>query len=103
MANVSRPLIAVLVATVAFFAIWMLALKPSSSTNNGGPQGVSAYSSAVAKARHAVAVSSGTTAAGAASVGTTPAGTQASTTSSTSPATGSTTPAGGATTPAGGS
>jgi hypothetical protein len=34
MGNVSRPLIALLVATVAFFALWLVALKPSS--NGGG-------------------------------------------------------------------
>jgi hypothetical protein len=34
MANLPRPLIGLLVATVAFFAVWTVALKPSSS---GGP------------------------------------------------------------------
>lgn len=35
MANVSRPLIALLVATVAFFALWVVALKPGSRTTGG--------------------------------------------------------------------
>ena len=34
MANLPRPLIGLLVATVAFFAVWTVALRPSSS---GGP------------------------------------------------------------------
>ncbi|HEY1507526.1 MAG TPA: hypothetical protein VGF93_00890 [Solirubrobacteraceae bacterium] len=32
MANIPRPLIGLLVATVAFFAVWTIALKPSSSS-----------------------------------------------------------------------
>ena len=36
MGNVSRPLIALLVATVAFFALWIVALKPSSGTGTAG-------------------------------------------------------------------
>jgi hypothetical protein len=41
MANVSRPLIALLVGTVAFFAVWLVALKPSSPTgaSSGGSIG----------------------------------------------------------------
>jgi hypothetical protein len=34
MANIPRPLIGLLVATIAFFAVWTVALRPSSS---GGP------------------------------------------------------------------
>jgi hypothetical protein len=55
MDNVSRPLIALLVGTVAFFALWMVALKPSSS-KSGAAQS-SAYQSAIAKAHQAVATS----------------------------------------------
>jgi hypothetical protein len=45
MANLPRPLIGLLVATVAFFAVWTVALRPSSS---GGP--VSSSSSPAAAA-----------------------------------------------------
>ena len=37
MGNVSRPLIALLVATVAFFALWLVALKPGSGSNTPAP------------------------------------------------------------------
>jgi hypothetical protein len=36
MGNVNRGLIALLVATVAFFALWLVALKPSSSSGGSG-------------------------------------------------------------------
>jgi hypothetical protein len=53
MGNVSRPLIGLLVATVAFFAVWIVALKPSSSSTSGGsaahPLGV--YQSAINRAK----------------------------------------------------
>jgi len=45
MANLPRPLIGLLVATIAFFAVWTVALRPSSS---GGP--VSSSSSPAAAA-----------------------------------------------------
>ncbi len=64
MDNVSRPLIALLVATVAFFALWIVALKPSSSTSSSNP---GAYQSAI-KAAHGAVSASG----GAAHPGTTP-------------------------------
>lgn len=54
MTNVSRPLIALLVGTVAFFALWFVALRPSSSSN-GGSKGLGTYQSAVDKAHQAVA------------------------------------------------
>ncbi|HET7050894.1 MAG TPA: hypothetical protein VFI54_21690 [Solirubrobacteraceae bacterium] len=47
MANLPRPLIGLLVATVAFFAVWTVALRPSSS---GGP--VSSSSSPAPAASH---------------------------------------------------
>jgi hypothetical protein len=56
MDNVSRPLIALLVATVAFFALWIIALKPSSSTSSSNP---GAYQSAIKAAHQAVAASGG--------------------------------------------
>ena len=56
MDNVSRPLIALLVGTVAFFALWIVALKPSSSTSTGSKPGVGAYQSAIDKAHQAVTV-----------------------------------------------
>jgi hypothetical protein len=61
MANVSRPLIALLVGTVAFFALWLVALKPSPSSP-GGASGLGRYQSAI-NAAHSVAA---TTKAGAA-------------------------------------
>jgi hypothetical protein len=54
MDNVSRPLIALLVATVALFALWMIALKPSSSTSSSNP---GAYQSAIKAAHQAVTAS----------------------------------------------
>ncbi len=63
MASVSRPLVALLVATLALFALWTVALKPSGSSGGGGSQGPSGPASAVAKA-HRVAAASATTATG---------------------------------------
>jgi hypothetical protein len=59
MGNTSRPLIALLVGTVAFFALWVVALKPGSSSSNGAPptQGLSAYQAAIKKAHQAVQIS----------------------------------------------
>jgi hypothetical protein len=54
--HASRSLIALLVGTVAFFAVWIVALKPSSSGPGGAQQGLGAYQSAISKAR---AVASG--------------------------------------------
>jgi hypothetical protein len=62
MDNVSRPLIALLVGSVAFFAVWMVALKPSGSGSSSSG-GSSAYQSAIAKAHAAVATSNGASAA----------------------------------------
>jgi hypothetical protein len=65
MDNVSRPLIALLVGSVAFFAIWMVALKPSSSPPGSGSSGGGSppYQSAISKAHQAVATSNGASAA----------------------------------------
>jgi hypothetical protein len=58
MDNVSRPLIALLVGTVAFFALWLVALKPSSSSSSGSSQGnLGTYQSAIDKAHQAVGIS----------------------------------------------
>ena len=53
MTHVSRPLIALLVGTVAFFGLWLVALKPSSSSN-GPSKPLGQYQSAVDQARKAV-------------------------------------------------
>ncbi len=76
MGQVSRPLIALLVATVAFFALWIVALKPSSSTTSGS-SGLGAYQSAINKAHQAVAVSAAGNAAAAGETTSTPAVTTA--------------------------
>ena len=69
MANVSKPLIALLVATVAMAALWMVALKPSTS-RSGGSGGSGAYQSAISKAHQAVATSNAASAAHGGTVGT---------------------------------
>jgi hypothetical protein len=79
MYHVSRPLIALLVGSVAFFALWTVALKPSSSTGSGGSSGVGSYQSAIDKAHQAVASSNGPSGAHAGSVATSPASNQAPT------------------------
>jgi hypothetical protein len=53
MTHVSRPLVALLVGTVAFFALWIVALKPSSSSSGGAPSGVG-YQSAINAAQNSV-------------------------------------------------
>ena len=57
MANVSRPLVGLLVATVVFFAVWTLALKPSSSSSSpqGTGPGRGAHQSAITKAKASAA------------------------------------------------
>ena len=72
MANVSRPLIVLLVGTVAFFALWLFALKPSPSSP-GGSQALGTYQSAINAAHNAVAKSNAVSAAQGGNVGTTPA------------------------------
>jgi hypothetical protein len=54
MGHVSRPLIGLLVATVAFFAVWTIALKPHSSSSGGGSSGAGSNQSAIDKAHQAV-------------------------------------------------
>jgi hypothetical protein len=61
----SRSLIALLVGTVAFFALWMIALKPGGSSGGGTStsQGLGAYQSAINKAHQAVQTSNASNAA----------------------------------------
>jgi len=63
MGHVSRPLVGLLIATVVFFALWLIALKPSSSSNSGGSLGQ--YQSAINAARKAVTTSNNSNAASA--------------------------------------
>jgi hypothetical protein len=59
MASLPKPLIGLLVASVAFFALYTVALKPSSSGSNGSANSPTApvYQSAIAKAHQAVTTS----------------------------------------------
>jgi hypothetical protein len=58
MGHVSRPLIALLVGTVAFFAVWTVALKPKSGGGNGSSgTGAGTFQSAIDKAHQAVTTS----------------------------------------------
>jgi hypothetical protein len=61
----SRSLIALLVGTVAFFALWLIALKPSGSSSKGGSnsQGLGQYQSAINAAHNAVKTSNASNAA----------------------------------------
>jgi hypothetical protein len=61
----SRSLIALLVGTVVFFALWLVALKPGSSTSGGGKgsQGLGQYQSDINKAHQAVGISNASNAA----------------------------------------
>ena len=62
MGHVSRPLIGVLVATVLVFALWLVALKPSSSSNSSSG-GLGQYQSAINAAHNVVKASNGAAAA----------------------------------------
>ncbi len=74
MGHVSRPLVGILVATVAFFALWVVALKPSSSSSStGGTPTTSIYQSAINKAHQAVVTSDAASARAGGAVSTTPA------------------------------
>jgi hypothetical protein len=57
MRSLPKPLIGLLLATVVFFALWIVALKPGSSTSGGSPSGVGQYQSAINQAHQAVATS----------------------------------------------
>jgi len=65
MAQVSRPLIALLVATVAFFALWVVALKPhgsSGGSGGGAKAGLGQYQADINAAHHAVQTANGASA-----------------------------------------
>jgi hypothetical protein len=81
MTQVSRPLLGLLVATVAVFAVWTFALKGGSSTSNGtgSSTGLGAYQSAIAKAHQAVATSNAASAAHGGTVASAPSPTPATT------------------------
>lgn len=62
----SRSLIALLVGTVVFFALWLVALKPSGSSSSGSSsssQGLGQYQSDINKAHQAVQISNASNAA----------------------------------------
>jgi hypothetical protein len=52
--HVSRPLIGLLVGAVLFFALWIVALKPSNGSSPGGSGGLGQYQSAINAARNSV-------------------------------------------------
>ena len=56
MAHVSRPLIALLLATVVFFALWLVALKPGGSSphSSGSGQALGRYQADINAAHQAV-------------------------------------------------
>ena len=56
MGSLPKPLIGLLLGTVAFFAIWMVALKPHSSSS-GSQGGVGQYQPAINQAHQAVTTS----------------------------------------------
>jgi len=55
MTNVSRPLLGLLVATVLFFGLWIVALKPSSSSTSPNGPGLGQYQSAINRAKASAA------------------------------------------------
>ena len=57
MARLPKPLLGLLLGTVVFFAIWMVALKPKSSAGGGSQGGVGQYQPAIDKAHQAVTTS----------------------------------------------
>lgn len=60
MTHVSRPLIALLVGTVLFFALWIVALKPSGgSSSSSGSGGLGQYQSAINAAKQSVKLQDG--------------------------------------------
>jgi hypothetical protein len=87
MTHVSRPLIVLLIGTVAFFGVWLVALKPSSSSKNGSSPPLGQYQSAVDQAHKAVGTAN---AASAAHGGSIPGG--SSTQAAAKPSTAATTP-----------
>ncbi|HJS95707.1 MAG TPA: hypothetical protein VJ741_15700 [Solirubrobacteraceae bacterium] len=94
MGTLPKPLIGLLLGTVAFFAIWMVALKPHSSSSGGSQGGVGQYQPAINKAHQAVTTSNQANAKLGAPTATAPATTPAATTpAATTQATAPTKPA----------
>ena len=85
MDRVSKPLLGLLVGTVVFFALWIIALKPSSSATGGGSSsgGLGQYNSAISAAHNAVATAD---AASAAHGGTLPPGSPTTSRTASAPA-----------------
>jgi hypothetical protein len=83
MGTLPKPLIGLLLGTVAFFAIWMVALKPHSSSSGGSQGGVGQYQSAINQAHNAVTTSNQANAKLGAPTATTSATTPAATTPAT--------------------
>ena len=90
MGSLPKPMIGLLLGTVAFFAIWMVALKPHSGTSGGSQGGVGQYQPAINKAHQAVTTSNQANARLGAPTATTPAPTKST---ATEPATTSATTA----------
>jgi hypothetical protein len=86
MGSLPKPLIGLLLGTVAFFAIWMVALKPHSSSSGGSQGGVGQYQSAINQAHQAVTTSNQANAKLGAPTATTSATTPAVTAKATTPA-----------------
>jgi hypothetical protein len=80
MPHVSRPLIGVLVATVALFALWIVALKPGGGSGGSPTQGLSGYQADINKAHQAVQISGASNAAAAGTVASAPTSTSAAAT-----------------------
>jgi hypothetical protein len=57
MGSLPKPLLGLLLGTVAFFAIWMVALKPHSSSSGGSQGGVGQLQPAINQAHQAVTTS----------------------------------------------
>lgn len=87
MGTLPKPLIGLLLGTVAFFAIWMVALKPHGSSSGGSQGGVGQYQSAINQAHGAVTTSNQANAKLGAPTATTSATTPTATTKATAKAT----------------
>jgi hypothetical protein len=86
MGTLPKPLIGLLLGTVAFFAIWMVALKPHSSSSGGSQGGVGQLQPAINQAHQAVTTSNQANAKLGAATATTPATAPTPTTKTTATA-----------------
>jgi hypothetical protein len=86
MGTLPKPLIGLLLGTVAFFAIWMVALKPHSSSSGGSQGGVGQLQPAINQAHQAVTTSNQANAKLGAPTATTPATAPTPTTKTTATA-----------------